>query len=60
MKNQNESLAMNMFRSYRSGRSADQLAAELSIPIDRIWMRIRAAAAYWQRHADIEPLPQAA
>jgi hypothetical protein len=49
MTNQSEPLAFQLYRRYRSGQSCEQLASELTIPIDRIRSRIKAAAACWQR-----------
>jgi hypothetical protein len=50
-----EPLAFELYRRFRGGQSFDQLAAELAIPVDRIRLRIQAAAACWQRRAEADP-----
>jgi len=55
MTNQAEPLAFQLYRRFRGGQSFEQLASELAIPIDRIRLRIKAAAAYWQRTAQADP-----
>ena len=60
MKSQSESLALQIYRSFRNGLSAEQLAAALGIPVERIRIRLQAAAAYWQRQAEDGRVPEAA
>jgi len=55
MTNQAEPLAFQLYRRFRGGQSFEQLASELAIPIDRIRLRIKAAAAYWQRCTSSDP-----
>lgn len=55
MTNQSEPLAFELYRRYRGGQSFEQLAGELTIPIDRIRQRIQAAASYWQRRTQADP-----
>jgi len=51
MNRQTQPFAFELYRRFRNGQSPEQLAAELGIPVERIRMRIKAAAAYWQQHA---------
>jgi len=55
MTNQSEPLAFRLYQRFRSGQSCEQLAKELAIPIDRIRLRIQAAAACWQRRLQADP-----
>ena len=41
-----EPFALELHRRFERGASAEQLAAELEIPVDRIKMRLRVAAIY--------------
>ena len=51
MNRQTQPFAFELYRRFRNGQSPEQLAAELGIPVERIRMRIKAAAAYWRQHA---------
>jgi uncharacterized protein (DUF2267 family) len=41
-----EPFALELYRRFLNGESADHLAAELHIPLDRIEMRLHVAAMY--------------
>lgn len=44
-----EPFAVQIYRRYLSGETAESLSAELQIPVERIEQRLRAAAAYAER-----------
>ena len=50
-----EPFAFQLYRRFRGGQTYEQLAAETAIPIERIRLRIQAAAACWQRRAQADP-----
>lgn len=50
-----EPLAFALYRRFRGGRSVEELAEELAIPVDRVRLRVEAAAACWQRRAETDP-----
>ena len=58
MTNQSEPLAFRLYQRFRGGQSCEELATELAIPIDRIRLRIRAAAACWQRRLQADPMTE--
>jgi DNA-directed RNA polymerase specialized sigma24 family protein len=48
-----EPLAMEIYRRYLNGETVEELSLDLGIPTERIEQRLRAAAAYLERHEDL-------
>jgi DNA-directed RNA polymerase specialized sigma24 family protein len=58
MSQRTEPLAVELLRRHRRGESLEQLAAELTVPIDRIRQRISAAAACWKQLEQLGASPE--
>jgi len=55
-----EPFALELHRRFLNGESAEQLSAELEIPVDRIELRLRAAAINLkERQEECEPMETA-
>ena len=48
-----EPFAMEIYRRYVNGATVEELSVDLGIPVERIEQRLRAAAAYSERHEDL-------
>jgi len=51
--------AIELYEEYQSGKTAQQLAQETGIPLERIKLRLRAAAAHQKRSSGIRRVPAA-
>lgn len=51
-------MALELYRRFRSGETLEQIAAELGIPVERVGLRVRAAAAYWQHSGEPDGAPE--
>ena len=55
-----EPFALELYRRFLNGESAEQLSAELEIPVDRIELRLRVAAiSLKERQEECEPMETA-
>jgi hypothetical protein len=57
---QPEPLAFQLYRRFRGGCTVEEMAGELAIPVERIRLRVQAAAACWQRRAEADPAAEPA
>ena len=49
--------AIELYEEYQSGKTAQQLAQETGIPLERIKLRLRAAAAHQKRCNGADSVP---
>ncbi|MCL5666601.1 MAG: hypothetical protein M1383_02425 [Patescibacteria group bacterium] len=53
-----EQYALKLLKKARKGKSAQEIAAEEGVPLERIQMRLDAATAYEERIKAAAPAPQ--